>query len=312
MAQNDTGISAYGAPDEEVVSSLQTTDWNEEWKALQRARRAADDAQYWNSRAKTFTTSDAPHSYSSQFLRLAQVTPGQTVLDMGCGTGTLAVPLALQGCRVIAADFSSAMLEQLQARIEATGAQGVEAKLLAWADDWEQAGLNERSVDVAIASRSISTDDMGAALDKLTRIARKRCCISLPTGCSPRTDPRVLELVGVRNTHGADHQYAWNILQNRGLYPTCCYIPSMRKDTFNSLDEACADMGRMIDEALGQADDAEMSRAKDKLRAWLAQELVANEEAGEPDSKGRAQRKLRLREPRVVTWAFISWEPPQG
>ena len=40
--------------------------------------------------------------------------PGETVFDMGCGTGTLAAEMATSGHKVIAADFSSGMLAKLR------------------------------------------------------------------------------------------------------------------------------------------------------------------------------------------------------
>ena len=322
MPQNSTSQSAN-----EVVSSLQRTDWNEEWKRLQRIRRAADDAQYWNMRSKNFDTGGTPGAYVLRFLELAEVGHGERVLDMGCGTGSLAVPLAKSGSPVLAADFSEGMLAEVAKRMEAQGipaldswaeahgssaesgeAAGIKRTLLAWKDDWEAAGLFRGCVDVAIASRSISTDDMGEALDKLSWAATRRCCISLPTGASPRMDPRVLEICGVENLHGADHQYAWNILQNKGYLPSCSYIPSLRKDTYETLDEALLDMGRMVDDVLDPADATGIAQAKERLKAWLEGELVTNEEAGLPDGKGHAQKQLRLRHPRMVTWAFISWD----
>ena len=64
---------------------LTTTDWNEEWKALQQRRRPPDDAAWWDKRAATFRTHDAPSAYTDQFLALAAIRPDETVFDMGCG-----------------------------------------------------------------------------------------------------------------------------------------------------------------------------------------------------------------------------------
>ena len=49
---------------------LTTHDWNEEWKELQKARRAADDASHWDKRAATFGSKDAPNPYVERFLDL--------------------------------------------------------------------------------------------------------------------------------------------------------------------------------------------------------------------------------------------------
>ena len=76
---------------------LTTRDWNEEWKELQKARRAADDASHWDKRAATFGSKDAPNPYVERFLDLAGIRPGESVLDMGCGTGALSMPLGT-GC----------------------------------------------------------------------------------------------------------------------------------------------------------------------------------------------------------------------
>ena len=55
------------------ASTLSTTDWNTEWKLMQRVRRRFDDAQYWNKRSKSFGSKDAPSPYVKAFLEKADI-----------------------------------------------------------------------------------------------------------------------------------------------------------------------------------------------------------------------------------------------
>lgn len=56
---------------------------------------------------------------------------GTTICDAGCGTGSLAVPLALRGGTVSASDISSAMAGEAKARYEAAVAAGAKAPKVA-------------------------------------------------------------------------------------------------------------------------------------------------------------------------------------
>ena len=49
---------------------------------------------------------------------------GTTICDSGCGTGSLAIPLALRGATVSASDISAAMAGEAARRYEATIAAG--------------------------------------------------------------------------------------------------------------------------------------------------------------------------------------------
>ena len=64
-----------------------------------------DSQAYWNKRATTFTR-DATSDYERWLLDLLALEAGEEVLDMGCATGTLAVPLARAGHRVHGCDFA--------------------------------------------------------------------------------------------------------------------------------------------------------------------------------------------------------------
>lgn len=63
---------------------------------------------------------DAEVALLTQLLELG---PGQRVLDVGCGTGRHAVPLAAQGLQVTGVDLSPAMLARARARAMAAGVE---------------------------------------------------------------------------------------------------------------------------------------------------------------------------------------------
>ena len=296
----------------EFIPLLTTRDWGAEWVELQKSRRRADSAAFWDKRAETFGDKDAPSPYVERFLELAAIRPGETVLDMGCGTGALAVPLGLAGHRVIAADFSVGMLARSRENLAARGVRGVETCLLSWGDSrevWEARGLGAAAVDVALASRSIATDDMRASLLRLTDVARRRVCVTLAAGPSPRADERVLAAVGLGRLVGRDFLYAFTILANEGLRPQVDYIESSRAQTFASREEAYAQLAAMVDDAAaGRLSEDGRTGAHARLREWLAGDLVENEDVGKPDRKGIPQGAWRLSEPRKTTWAFIAWD----
>lgn len=297
------------ASEDTFTPKLTTTDWNEEWIELQQARRAADSAAHWDERSKTYKQADSPTPYVEAFLEYAGVRPGEAVLDMGCGTGALAIPLGSMRHQVVAADFSRGMLERVAEDCARLGVDSVRCELMSWSDDWAAHGVGPKSVDVALASRSIATADLGDSLERLSATARRRCCITLPVGSSPREDERVLSAIGLQSLLGRDHLYAFMILSNRGYEPEVRYIASERLDTFDTEAAAYTKLEGMAVRACGSmVDGAELERALERLRAWLPENLVENPEAGMADGRGGVQGPLRLREPRVTTWAFLGWD----
>lgn len=284
-------------------STLLSTDWNEEWKALQADRRSADDPSFWDKRAKHFKPRET-HPYARDFLKLADIHDGESVLDMGCGGGSLAIPLARQGCSVLACDFSKPMLDVVRESAQYFQVDAlVETKLLAWDEDWNEAGMEPKSVDVALASRSIATADLEGALVKLDGTARRRCCITLVANASPHYDEHVMNAIGASVTRSHDFVYAFNILIGMGRLPEVAYIHSPRRDTFDSLDAGVADFARMLE----GGNEGKL----DELRSYIAAHMIENPQAGQPGSKGEPQGRYTLDHVRMVHWAFISWNPSE-
>lgn len=84
-------------------------------------------------------------------LAAADVSPGDQVIDLGCGTGQISLPLALQGAEVLAVDVSPAMVRRLQSearRREASSLDGLALPI-------EELRLPPRSVDLVVSSYAL-------------------------------------------------------------------------------------------------------------------------------------------------------------
>ena len=206
--------------------------------------------------------------------------------------------LAMQGCHVVACDFSQGMLDVMIADQDALGVKHVDIKLMSWSDDWDSFGVSAKSVDVAIASRSIATSDLRDSLERLDRVARRRVCVTLPGSSSPRCDDDLLCAAGLEGHVGHDFLYAFNILTQMGIKPEVSYIPNTRIERFDTFDEALEKFSAVaLEAARGYATSAQIDAIPANLRAWLEHELI------------EIDGMLQLREPRNVVWAFIDWGP---
>jgi hypothetical protein len=266
-------------------------DWNAAWKEDQMFRRNADNSEYWNNRAPSFAKTAGESPYAKEFLENAGILEGEIVFDMGCGSGTLALPLARAGHHVYACDFSEVMLDLMMERAELDGvAQFIHPVNLAWDEDWSR--IKAPVCDVAFASRSIATADLQSALVKLDSMARRRVCLTLTTGMSPRTDSVLFGAIGRELPKYPDCVYAFNILWGMGITPNVRYIRSSRTNEFNSFEEAI-DKTCEIFEAT--------SDERTRLIEYSAQHL---HEIQQQDGTTRWEYDHK----RITSWAYISWD----
>lgn len=267
-------------------------DFASEWKLLQETRRKPDSSEFWDGRAESFDHKERS-PYTGRFIELLGLEDGESVLDMGCGTGVVALELARAGHRAVCADFSPKMLEVLRDKASRLASElgrplPLEERLVAWDDDWEQAGVAPKSVDVAYASRSMAVTDLGEAVDKLTAAARRRCAATVSTNGSPRCCDAILSAVGRPASSRFDAAFLVDILWQKGFMPEVSYIDYGKTRVFATRSAIVVDAAERLKDA--SADE----------RARLS-DYVSRNARQLPDGQWTVD------EFNIVTWAFIAW-----
>lgn len=240
-------------------------------------RRASD----WDNRAAERYRGLAIGDYERQFLAHMDLREVDSVLDIGCGTGNLAVPLARRVRRVYALDFSPRMLEFLKRHARRAGVRNIRAFCLSWTDSWRAVP----QADVALCSRAMGVRDLKAALRKMSAHARLRCYATLHVRGNYLSDDvaRALRRVLVPRP---SYIYAVNILYQMGFPASVAFIRSSGGRSFASFDEFRAN----VEWRVGRLSAAEVRRLEELYRALPV---------------GADGRRYHAHD---FEWALLSWE----
>ena len=164
--------------------------------------------------------------YSLKQIAAMRINLSDTVLDIGCGTGRLAIPIARQVRCVTALDFSQEMLKRCRTYAAEEQVQNMTYQCL----DWKriQIGKEIRPHDIVISSRSVGEYD----IEKLNQAAKKRVYVIL--WAKAPTMKMVYEDLyeGVRPMRKSDtksmRMFGYNILFNTlydmGIDPTVEFL----------------------------------------------------------------------------------------
>src|SRR5215469_12824488 len=117
-------------------------------------RSAARWQRYvWSRRARSWDQHASPalSGVTTAVLGAAAVRPGDAVLDLGCGTGQISLPLAAEGAEVVGIDVSPSMANRLQAEAGRRGLRSVSAVAV----PIEKLALQPETFDLIVSSYAL-------------------------------------------------------------------------------------------------------------------------------------------------------------
>lgn len=145
------------------------------------------ETAYWNRHAKSYDRSMALLGRPlPRMLELvaAAIRGRARVLEVAAGTGLVTPVLAREAREVIATDYASKMVDELEARVEAAGVTNVRCEQA----DLYSLRFEQGSFDAVVAANMLHlVPDLAGALASLKRVLRSGGRLVVPTFCHDET-----------------------------------------------------------------------------------------------------------------------------
>ena len=240
----------------------------------------------WDNKAHSFSGRTKNNDYVDLFLEELPLESSFSVLDIGSGPGTLALPIAQAVSRVTAIDFSLGMLELLNQHAKEEKIDNIQTIQCSWEDNWQDKGIIPH--DIAIASRSIGVEELEPALYKINSYAKKYVFISDRIGATP-FEAGAFEAIGRSFEPGPDYIYTVNMLYKMGIYPNVTVLKPNPVSIYPSLEEALASYRWMFQE---------LSPAEERhLLGYIEQNIIET-----------TKSTITVQRNSPVQWALIWWK----
>lgn len=243
----------------QCIENPNDVDWTKFW-AEKLSKKVDKD---WDKAAPGFFKRTKKEDYYNALFDRLILDENDTVLDVGCGEGSVTIPIAKKVKKVIGIDSSPKMLEYLEKRARDEDASNIETIL----KPIEEISYDEiGDVDVVVCSRSLNgIIPIEEVLCELNRIAKKYVFITIFGPENKKIEKDFDEELGIKTEDFPDYNYFFNILFNMGIYANIERFDLQNYREYSSIEEAM-DNGKF---RLDLYSDSEKELLKDYLKRIL-------------------------------------------
>ena len=256
--------------------------WNELWKTMRsghyrRGAHGEDPGSMWDKRAKEFNKSWMQNrERAEKQIANLDLKPEYTVLDVGAGTGRLAIPIAKRVKSVTAIDQSNGMLACLKENMEKEDITNIVCINKRWED--VEVGVDIEPHDVVMACHSLGMLDIQEAVAKMDAASGRYVYIlsSAGRGMGNGEEEGLWKAIYGEREHrvrgwGSDYMFFCNLLHDMKIYANVDIRDAESEQRYESLDDAVNKWKEMRDIP---------TEKEEVLREYLTKILVEDDGTG--------------------------------
>ena len=243
----------------QCIESPNDVDWASYWRERLEGKKNKD----WDKAASGFFKRTRKDDYNSALFDMLVLDENDVVLDVGCGEGSITIPISKKVKKVIGIDSSTKMLEYLEKRAEDENISNIETILKPIEEiKYEEIG----NVDVVVCSRSLNgIMPIEEVLEELDKIAKKYVFITIFGPENKKIEKDFDREIDKQTEDFPDYDYFFNILFNMGIYANVQRFDLNNYREYESIEEAM-DNGKF---RLDLYSDEEKELLKDYLERIL-------------------------------------------
>ena len=216
----------------QCIENPNDVDWVKFWED----KLANKNNKDWDKAAEGFFKRTRKDDYQTALFNKLILDENDTVLDVGCGEGSVTIPIAKRVKKVIGIDSSPKMLEYLEKRADENNIENIETVL----KPIEEISYDEiGNVDVVVCSRSLNgIIPIDNVLTQLNKIANKYVFITIFGPENKKIEKDFDKELGIKTEDFPDYNYFFNILFNMGIYANVERFDLNNYREYDSIDEA--------------------------------------------------------------------------
>ena len=265
--------------DNQDIGKPEDINWLNLWQ--EKVSKKRKKPKNWDKEAEKFAKRSKQDEYQENLFSKMRISKDDTILDLGCGEGSITIPLAIKAKNVTAIDSSSKMLEILNKKVKNKNIKNIEIIK----EDLEEVTLELIGKhDIVLLSRSINgIYNIKETLANVNSIAKKYVYITLfgPNNLKFQKDfyQSINKEITEFRLDFPPYSYLFNILINMKIHPNLENLEIKTSRTYDSIEDAMINGRWNLDKFT--------KKEKNQLYDYLNKNLIKNKNGKleNPDDK---------------------------
>ena len=217
-----------------IIEDENEIDWDELW--TRKMDKKGDRGKDWSKAAVKYSERASKDNYTEQLISKMILSKEDTVLDVGCGEGSVTIPLSEEVSRITAIDATEKMLEILNEKIEEEGINNIETIK----DDVNDVSLEKYGkYDVVLASRVVNgIKSPKKVFSNLNEIADKYVFITLFGPNNWKLEKDFFKYINKEYTGAPSYTILINLLAEMEIYANVVNLDVGPVRTYKTIEEA--------------------------------------------------------------------------